>query len=667
MVSEKKILKRIKELVSEIKEHNQNYYDEDAPVITDFEYDTKVKELTYLEENYPHLVFADSPTNQVGGTVSASFQKVKHQVPMLSLANSYSKQELIDFDARVRKLLLKEVEQFSALKYCCELKMDGLAISIIYKDGYLVKGITRGDGKIGEDVTENIKMIAVIPHSILCKEDVEIRGEVYLEKDRLAKINEQRKQEGEAEFANARNAAAGTIRQLDSKIVGERMLSFSPYSLVSATGFGLATQSQMLGWLKVQGFVVNDKYLADAEISQVLAFCEEWEQKRDSLDYVFDGIVIKVETFKFQELLGSNMKTPKWAIAYKFFEEVVNTILADVLYQVGRLGTITPVAVLAPVEVSGAIVERATLHNKDFIEEKGVAIHDEVAIKRAAEVIPAVVMVTHRSETRKEIVFPTHCPVCETLLKQEEDNVAIFCPNIHCKGRLKAQLTHVVARDAFNISGIGEKLIEQFVEQAIITDWIELFEINGERLSVLERMGTKTIENILSQLEKAKKIGLAKILFAIGIKQVGVRASELLVSAVSSYEDFFKMQVEDFSKIEGIGEKTAILLKEFFESERAREIFVYLEEQGFNLAIENNFKSSNLSGKKFVITGSFARYSRAEMIALIKSHQGTISSSVSKNVDFVVAGENAGSKLQKAQDLGVEIISESQLEEMLVA
>ncbi len=665
MVSEKKIQNRIKELVKEIKEHNQKYYDQDLPVITDFEYDTKVKELGYLEENYPHLIFADSPTNKVGGTVSASFQKYKHQVPMLSLANSYSKQELLDFDARVKKTLLKEVNELEDLTYCCELKMDGLAISLIYEQGVLVKGITRGDGKTGEDITENIKMISDIPKQLLSKVDVEVRGEVYLEKDRLIEINKQRTIEGEAEFANARNAAAGTIRQLDSKIVGERELSFYPYFVVAAAEHGLVVQSQMLEWLKQQGFQVNEHYIAKANISQVIAYCEDWEKKRDSLGYEFDGVVVKVEEFKYQELLGTNMKTPKWAIAFKFFEEVANTVLEDVLYQVGRLGTITPVAVLKPVELSGATVERATLHNSDFIEEKGVAINDEVVVKRAAEVIPAVVMVSHRSENRKEIVFPTECPVCGTLLKQEEDNVAIYCPNIKCKGRLKAQLIHVVSRDAFNISGIGDKLIEQMVEQEVVTDWVQLFELDSEKLSSLERMGEKTVTNILSQLEKAKSIGLAKILFATGIKQVGVRAAELLVSSVSSYNDFFSMKVEEFSEIDGIGEKTACLLKDFFESERARELFRYLEEHGFNFEIEKNISGSSLLNKKFVITGSFDKYSRSELTDLIKSHQGIVASSVSKNTDFVVAGDNAGSKLQKAQEFGVQVISESQLEEMI--
>ncbi len=665
MVNEKKIEKRIKELVSEIKEHNQRYYDADSPVITDFEYDIKVKELTYLEEHYPHLVFADSPLNNVGGSVSVSFQKVAHRLQMLSLANSYSKQDIIDFDLRVKRSLLKEVDEINDLQYCCELKMDGLAVSLIYKDGLLYKAITRGDGKIGEDVTENIKRIDDIPQSILCKDEVEIRGEVYLKKDRLLQLNEQRRLAGEAEFSNARNAAAGTIRQLDSKIVEDRGLSFSPYYLIATAGHSLKNHSQMFAWLIEQGFNVNENYLPNAELKQVIEFCEKWENKRDELDYDFDGIVIKVEDLLLQELLGSNMKTPRWAIAYKFSEEVANTILEDVLYQVGRLGTITPVAVLKPVELSGAIVERATLHNCDFVLEKGVAIYDEVVVKRAAEVIPAVVMVAHRSENRKEIVFPSICPICGTLLKQEEDNVAIYCPNLKCKGRLKAQLIHVVSRDAFNIGGIGEKLIEQLVERDIINDWIRLFDLDEEKLISLERMGDKSVNNILVQLEKARKIGLAGIIFAIGIKQVGYRSSELLASSVSSYEDFFQMQVEDFSGIDGIGEKTALFLKDFFESERALEIFEYFKGKGFILSSEKNFSGNNLLGKKLVITGSFKKYSRSEMSDLINAYQGTVSSSVSKNTDYVVVGENPGSKFQKAKDLGVAIISEEDLEEIL--
>ena len=665
MVSEKKIEKRIKELVSEIKEHNQSYYDKDSPLITDFEYDMKLKELAYLEENFPHLVFVDSPLNKVGGTVSASFQKVTHQVPMLSLANSYSKQEIIDFDSRVTKSLLKEVDELKELRYCCELKMDGLAVSLIYKDGLLYKAITRGDGKIGEDVTENIKRIEDIPKSIICKDELEIRGEVYLKRERLKQINEKRKNEGEAEFANARNAAAGTIRQLDSNIVGERGLSFSPYYLVSADRHGLKIHSEMFSWLKKQGFVINDNYLAQSDLNQVIKFCEEWENKQDELSYDFDGIVIKVEDLLLQELLGSNMKTPKWAIAYKFLEEVATTILEDVLYQVGRLGTITPVAVLKPVEISGAMVERATLHNCDFIQQKGVAINDEVVVKRAAEVIPAVVMVSHQGENRKEIIFPSNCPICSTVLKQDDDNVAIYCPNLKCKGRLKAQLIHVVSRDAFNIGGIGDKLIEQLVEQEVLTDWLMLFELDKDTLGSLERMGDKSINNIVVQLEKSKQIGLAKIIFAIGIKQVGYRSAELLSFSVSSYEELFKMEVEDFLRIEGIGEKTALFLKEFFDSERAIQIFEYFNKKGFDLSLEQNFVGSIFLGKKVVITGSFKNYSRSEMFDLIKAHQGTVSSSVSKNTDYVVVGENPGSKMQKATEFGVSIISEDEIEGML--
>ena len=665
MVSEKKIEKRIKELVSEIKEHNQRYYDKDSPVITDFEYDMKIKELAYLEDNFPHLVFADSPLNKVGGTVSASFQKVTHQVPMLSLANSYSKQEVIEFDSRVKRSLLKEVDELKELQYCCELKMDGLAVSLIYRDGLLYKGITRGDGKIGEDVTENIKRIEDIPVSISCKDELEIRGEVYLKRERLKQINEKRSLLGEAEFANARNAAAGTIRQLDSKIVEDRGLSFSPYYLVSAVSHGLKIHSEMFGWLKKQGFSINDNYLAQADLNQVIKFCEQWENKRGELAYDFDGIVIKVEDLLLQELLGSNMKTPKWAIAYKFVEEVATTILEDVIYQVGRLGTITPVAVLKPVEISGAMVERATLHNCDFVQQKGVAINDEVVVKRAAEVIPAVVMVSHQGENRKEIMFPINCPVCGTLLKQEDDNVAIYCPNQKCKGRLKAQLIHVVSRDAFNIGGIGDKLIEQLVEQEVVTDWLMLLGLDKDKLASLERMGDKSINNIIIQLENAKQVGLAKIVFAIGIKQVGYRSAELLSSSVSNYEDFFKMEVEDFIRIDGVGEKTAIFLKEFFDSERAAQIFNYFKENGFDLSIERDFKGSSLLGKKVVITGSFKNYSRSGMSDLIKAHQGVVSSSVSKNTDYVVVGENPGSKLQKANELSVSILSEEELEEML--
>lgn len=665
MVSDKKIEKRIKELISEINKHNKNYYDNDSPIITDFEYDTKVKELTYLEENYPHLVLGDSPLKKIGGTASSSFAKVEHSFPMLSLANSYSKQEIVDFDARVKKILAKEVDNFASLSYCCELKFDGLAISLIYNNGSFVRAITRGDGKVGEDVTENIKMIEDVPKKIAFKQNIEIRGEVYLKKEKLLQINEQRRSVGEEEFANARNAAAGTIRQIDSSIVAQRGLSFSPYIIVSATSYGLTKHSQSFDWLKKQGFIVNEHYLPNLDISEVIKYCEEWENKKDELSYEFDGVVIKVESFNFQELLGANMKTPKWAIAYKFSEEVAVTVLQDVFFQVGRLGTITPVAALKPVEISGAMVERATLHNSDFISEKGIAINDEVVIKRAAEVIPAVVMVSHRSKNSREIKFPVNCPVCNSKLEKEEDNVAVYCSNIKCKGRLKAHLTHVVSRDAFNIAGIGDKLIEQLVEKEIIRDWTDLFTLRYEQLINLERMGDKSVNNILSEINKAKSAGLAKIIYAMGIKHVGIRASELVALTVSSYEDLFDMSIEDLLKIEGIGEKTALFFKNFLDVQSTKNIFDFFKESGFDLSTSKNFNGSALIGKKVVITGSFKNYSRVEMTNLIKSNQGVVSGSVSKLTDYVVVGENPGSKLDKAKELGVRIISEDELEVML--
>jgi DNA ligase (NAD+) len=657
MQLEKKIKQKMKILYEEISFHNQNYYQKNISNISDFEYDTKVKELEYLEKEYPQYAKTNSPINKVGVKPSNLFKKVKHNNLMLSLSNSYSAQDIIEFDQRIKNVLSKEINSNKDIKYCCELKYDGLAVTLIYNNGKFLQAITRGDGKVGEDVTDNVMQIKDIPMLIAYKEFLEVRGEVYLKKNMLDVINKERKDNGENEFSNTRNVASGTIRQLDSLEVKKRGLSFLPYYIVNSKKLGINHHSSIFKFLEEQGFNVCSNYSSNVLIDDVLSFCSFWEKNRDKLEMDVDGVVIKVEEIYFQEILGDNLKSPRWAISYKFSEKMAKTFLKDVLFQVGRLGTITPVAVLEPVELSGAIIERATLHNYDYILEKGICINDEVMIKRAAEVIPAVVMVSNRNVNRKEIIFPSECPICSTVLEKEEDNVAVYCPNLFCKGRLKAQLLHVVSRNAFNVEGIGNKIIEQLVDKEIIDDWIRIFDLNFNQLITLERMGDKSVNNILLQLEKAKKVSISKIIFAIGIKYVGAKASEIVSAFVQSYEELFQTDKNTYLQIDGIGEKTALSLYNFFSSKRANMIFEYFKSQGFNFSKDDASDTNLLSGKKFVITGKFDNYPRSEIIEKIKKNQGDVLSKVSTKVDYLIKGDDPGSKFEQALKINIKIIN----------
>ncbi|MDD5456162.1 MAG: NAD-dependent DNA ligase LigA [Candidatus Margulisbacteria bacterium] len=665
MLNEAKIKKRIRQLQEQINYHNNRYYNLDTPEISDFDYDVLVKELEYLEQQYPQLKQPDSPTSVIGAGASENFAKVRHIIPMISLSNCYSLQEVTEFDTRIKNLLVKDVSNLKPVEYFCELKIDGLAVSLVYINGTLERGITRGDGEIGEDVTQNIKTIKDIPLKITYKEPLEIRGEVYLEKQQLENINKEREKIDLPLFANTRNAAAGSLRQLDPEVVAVRNLRFFGYYVVNAGSIGIDSQEQSFAFLKKYNFKTNPQVLLCRDLPQVFAFCNEWAEKKDDLRYEIDGVVVKVNNLQYQDVLGMTAKSPRWAIAYKFTAEQAKTIIKDIVFQVGRQGTITPVAMFDPVKIAGATVSKATLHNQDFIEEKGVSIGDEVVVKRAGEVIPEVVMVSHKNKAGKAVHFPHKCPVCSTPLISPEDQVAIICPNEECPGRVKAQILHAVSRDALNVDGLGEKMVEQLIRSHLIGKWPDLFKLTEKDLLGLERVGDKTIANLLQELNKAKKMPLKKVLYAMGIKFIGEKTADIIVEHISDYTDLFRMTVEEYLHIEGIGEKTARSLYDFFQDQHNRQLFELLKERGFTLQKVSQRLGNQLAGLTFVLTGSLENYSRSQIELAVKNHGGKVGNSVSKKTDYVLVGTEPGSKYDKAKKLNVKIISEKDFEALL--
>ena len=665
MISEKKIIRRIQELTGQIGEHNKRYHDKQSPVISDFEYDVLVKELEYLEKEFPHLIRTDSPTLSVGADPSPTFQKIRHHEPMISLSNAYSFHESVDFDARIRNQLSKEIGTVPTLDYFCELKIDGLAISLRYQEGKLLRGVTRGDGQVGEEVSANIREILDIPRFIPFKGSVEIRGEVYMERNELHRINAERLLEGDTPFANTRNASAGSLRQLDPTIVARRRLRFFAYSIVHAMELGPNTQSELFELLHSWAITINPHASLCGNLEAVQAYIQKWEQDRSGLPYEIDGVVVKLNPLSYQDLVGNTAKSPRWAMAYKFIAEEAKTVLKNVFFQVGRLGTITPVALIDPVKISGATISRATLHNKDFILEKGIGLNDEIIIKRAGEVIPEVVMVAHKPANSIPISFPERCPSCDSLLVESDELVAVVCPNESCPGRVKAQILHVVSRDALNMEGMGEKLVDQLLVAGIVREWTDLFSLSPQKLSSLERTGEKSIANILSQIEKAKQQPLSNVLFALGIKFIGEKSAQQIATHISDVRDLFRMTKEDFEKIEGIGQKSAQELFNFFAAPTSQELIHALIDLGFTLQSDSKRLSQKLQGKIFVVTGTLEHFSRKEIEELIQSHSGKVAGTVSKLTSFVVAGTSAGSKLDKAQTLGVPVITEDEFREMV--
>ena len=659
--------KKIDELRHLLNQYNYEYHVLDQPTIPDAEYDQLLKELIKLEEAFPELITPDSPSQRVGGQVLDMFTKVRHESPMLSLSNAFNENDLRDFDRRVRQGV---GDEFS---YVCELKIDGLAISLKYENGLFIQGSTRGDGTIGEDITSNLKTIRSIPLRLLEPITIEVRGEAFMPKSSFARLNEVKEENGEEPFANPRNAAAGSLRQLDPQIAAERQLDIFLYAIANMGETNLFFHSEGLNWLDSIGFKTNKERKSCATIEEVLAFIEGWAEKRPHLAYEIDGIVIKVDSLAQQEELGTTVKSPRWAIAYKFPAEEVETTLLDIELNVGRTGVITPTAVLTPVKVAGSTVQRATLHNEDLIREKDIRIGDQVLIKKAGDIIPEVVQVLVESRTGKEMEFsmPTHCPECNSELVRLEGEVAVRCINPKCPAQIREGLIHFVSRTAMNIDGLGEKVVSQLFAENLIQDVAGLYRLTREQLLGLERMGEKSVSNLLAAIEASKGNSLEKLLFGLGIRHVGAKAAKTLAQHFEHMDRIVCATREELTSINEIGEKMADSIVTFFEQEEVLGLLNELKEMGINMTytgpklVTSDQSDSFFTGKTIVLTGKLSQLTRNEAKDKIESLGGNVSGSVSKKTDLVVAGEEAGSKLKKAEELGIDVWNEERLVEEL--
>lgn len=658
---------KINELRGLLHQYGYDYYVLDNPAVPDAEYDRLMQELIGLEEEFPALKSPDSPTVRVGGTVLEMFEKVEHRTPMLSLGNAFNDQDLKDFDRRIRQAVGDDVS------YVCELKIDGLAVSLRYEDGVFVQGATRGDGTIGEDISENLRTIKSMPLVLTEPVSLEVRGEAFMPKRSFEALNAARNERGEELFANPRNAAAGSLRQLDTKIAASRKLDIFLYAIGNPDTLEVDSHSEGLDYLDKLGFKTNKERRKFAAIDDVIQYINGWVEKRPHLPYEIDGIVIKVDSFAQQAELGTTAKSPRWAIAYKFPAEEVVTTLKDIELSVGRTGVITPTAILMPVKVAGTTVGRASLHNEDLIREKDIKIGDKVVIKKAGDIIPEVVNVLADQRTGEEVDFhmPTHCPECESELVRLEGEVALRCINPKCPAQIREGLIHFVSRDAMNIDGLGEKVISQLFAEKLISDVADIYKLTYDQLIALERMGEKSVTNLLNAIEASKGNSLEKLLFGLGIRHVGAKAAKTLAISFGSMEKLASVTKDELIAINEIGDKMADSIVSFFEQEEAKELLQELASFGVNMdykgarPVSAEESDSIFAGKTIVLTGKLEQMPRNEAKEKIEALGGNIAGSVSKKTHLVIAGEDAGSKLTKAQELGIEIWDEARLLEEL--
>lgn len=659
--------KRIKELQEVLTQYGYEYYVLDKPTISDHEYDQLLRELISLENQFPQFITPDSPTQRVGGEVLEGFKKVEHRVPMLSLSNAFNEQDLRDFDRRVRQALGEDYE------YVCELKIDGLAISLRYENGKFVQGATRGDGTVGEDITVNLRTVKSIPLKLKENVTIEVRGECFMPKKSFVELNRQREAKGEELFANPRNAAAGSLRQLDPKIAASRNLDVFLYSIGENHVSHIEKHSEFLDYLDQIGLKTNKERKVCPTLDDVLKYVEEWESKRPELPYEIDGIVIKVDRFDQQEKLGYTVKSPRWAIAYKFPAEEVETKLIDVELSVGRTGVVTPTAILEPVRVAGTTVQRASLHNEDLIKEKDIRVGDFVIIKKAGDIIPEVVRPLPEKRTGEEQPFamPEECPECGSELVRLDEEVALRCINPKCPAQIREGLIHFVSRNAMNIDGLGEKVITQLFDKNLVSNVADLYKLKYDQLIVLERMGDKSVNNLLSAIEASKDNSLERLLFGLGIRHVGAKAARILAEHYEHIDRLMAATEEELQSINEIGEKMANSIVTYFQLPEVKELITELKNLGVNVTYKGPKVSrseqieSAVAGKTIVLTGKLERYSRSEAKEKLEQLGAKVTGSVSKNTDVVIAGTDAGSKLKKAQDLGIEVWNEEQLVELL--
>lgn len=667
---------KIEALREEIRHHEHQYYVLDSPEISDAAYDALMRELQELETKHPELITPDSPTQRVGGKPKEGFAKVAHSRPMLSLDNVNSEEELRDWDRRVHELAGNE-----KVSYACELKLDGMSLALHYgptQDGgaRLVQAITRGDGSIGEDVTTNVRTIRSVPLLIKEKQlktahlpqQFEVRGEIVMPIAGFLKLNEEREQQGLTPAANPRNAAAGTIRTLEPNIVAQRRLDFYGYFLFTEGKTLKASQVETLDSLTAAGFRVNPHREAYSSIEKVIAFIQEAEKKREDLGYEIDGVVIKVNETATQDRLGFTGRAPRWAAAYKFTARSGITLVEDILVQVGRTGKLTPVAALTPVSIGGTTVSRATLHNADEIARLGLKIGDSVLVERGGDVIPKVVeVVADKDHPRgmKEFQFPEHCPVCNSEIVRTEGEADYRCINVDCPARLKESILHFASRGVMNIDGMGEAIVNQLLDKGYIKSIADIYRLTEEQLLSLERIGEKTARSLLSEIEKSKQAPLGRVLFGLGIRFVGERTAQLLAEEFGSMDALMSASLEELERVQEVGPRVSAAIREFFDEEKNRALVEHLREAKLTFTQEKRKKSSQLEGLTFVLTGTLPNLSREEAKAKIEAAGGRVSGSVSKKTNYVVAGEEAGSKLEKAQELKVSILDEAGLLELL--
>lgn len=657
---------KIDALKEVLNQYGYEYYVLDKPTVPDAEYDAKLRELEELEEKFPEFITPDSPTQRIGGAPIEGFEKVRHQVPMLSLSNAFNEEELRDFARRVTNAL---GENFS---YICELKIDGLAVSLTYEDGKFVRGATRGDGMVGEDITVNLRTVRSIPLTIKDKETLEVRGEVFMPKASFESLNKIREEKDQELFANPRNAAAGSLRQLDPKVAASRNLDVFLYAVGVWEGNTLPTHSARLERLQELGFKTNPEWKKYDTIEEVIEFVNYWTEKRQDLPYEIDGIVIKIDDLNQQEELGVTAKSPRWSIAYKFPAEEVVTKLLDIELSVGRTGVVTPTGILEPVRIAGSTVGRASLHNEDLIREQDIRIGDTVVVKKAGDIIPKVVRAVKEQRTGEEAEFamPSHCPACNTELVRLEEEVALRCINPNCPAQLIEGMIHFVSRNAMNIDGLGEKLVMQLFNEGLVHTIPDLYRLEREKLLELERMGEKSVSNLLNAIEASKGNSLEKLVFGLGIRFIGEKAAQILSQEFETMERLQRATYDEFVAIDEIGEKKADSLEQYFSEDKVNAMLQELKDLGVNMEYTGPKKATGAEDSPFmdisvVLTGKLEKLSRNEAKAKIEALGGKVTGSVSKKTGLVVAGEAAGSKYDRARELGITIWNEEQLLEAL--
>lgn len=657
---------RIKELREKTEYYAKKYYDDDNPEISDFEYDMLMVELRNLEKEYPELITKESLTQKVGGHVKEGFEKVTHEVPLQSLQDVFSLEDVEDFDIRMhQKAKENGIEE---VKYVVETKIDGLSAALEYKDGILVRGATRGNGLVGEDVTKNLKTVKTIPHKIDEKINITVRGEVFISKKDFEEMNQERQENDEELFANARNAAAGSLRQLDSQITAKRPLDIYIFNVQKIEGKEFNSHYEELEYLEKLGFNVNPVRIPCTNIEEVKKAIQKIGEMREKLTFGIDGAVIKIDNLKFREILGTTVKVPRWAVAYKYPPETKETTLKDIICQVGRTGVITPMAILEPVKVAGSTISKTTLHNEDFIKEKDLKIGDTVVIQKAGDVIPEISKVVKEKRTGKEKDFemPRVCPVCGAEAIREEGEAAVRCTGIECPAKLFRNLVHFVSREAMNIDGLGENIIQQLLEKHLIENIADIYSLSFEEIASLKKNGKKFAQNLKNSIENSKQNDLYRLITALGIRHVGGKASKLLAKKYKTLQALAEAKFEELQEMNDIGEVMANSIVEFFAQEQTKDLLKRLEDAGINTkAIEEETTDNRFEGQTFVLTGSLQKFTRKEAEDLIEKFGGKTSSSVSKKTNYVLAGEDAGSKLTKAQSLGVNIISEEEFENLI--